>query len=121
MKKTVKTLVFVLLFLVVFPALAGIAVMFLWNSIIPVVCGFSAITFWQGVGLFLIGQILTGGILFALFFVLAGIHAVTHHRGELRNHWHGMTDEQRHEFIERRRREHFGFRRRETDGDYAAE
>lgn len=121
MKTTVKTIVILLLFVIVFPTLAGLIVTALWNGIIPAVCGFTTITFWQGVGLFLIGQILTGGVLLAFFLIGASFHAVGHHHGEWSGHWHNMTDEQRREFIERRRREHFGFRNRKTGGEDAAE
>lgn len=120
MKKAVKITVILLLFFVVFPATAGLAVMALWNNIVPAVCGFNAITFWQATGLFILGQILTGGIVFALFVLGGGVHAIGRHHSELRSHWHNMSDEQRHEFIERRRREHFGFRNRKNDGENAA-
>lgn len=120
MKKAIKATVISLLFLVVFPALAGLAVTALWNSIIPAVCGFQAITFWQGTGLFILGQILTGGFLLALFFIGGGIHALGHRHGEWKSHWHNMTDEQRREFINRRR-EHFGFRNRQNMSENAAD
>lgn len=121
MKKAIKTVFILLLFLIVFPACAGIVVTALWNSIIPAICGFAAITFWQGVGLFFLGQFLTGGFVLALFLVGGGIHALGHHRGEWNSHWHNMTDEQRREFIDRRRREHFGFRNRQNKSEDAAE
>lgn len=121
MKKAIKTIVILLLFLIVFPALAGVVVTALWNSIIPAICGFAAITFWQGVGLFILGQILTGGVLLAMFFIGGGIHALGHHHDEWRSHWHNMTDEQRHEFINRRRREHLGLRNRQNKSEDAAE
>lgn len=121
MKKAIKAIVVLLLFIVVFPALAGMAVMALWNSIIPAVCGYSAITFTQGAGLFFLGQILSGGILLALFLVGGGIHALGHHHGEWKGHWHNMTDEQRREFINRRRREHFGFHNSQNQHEDAAE
>ena len=90
--------------------MAGLAVMALWNSIIVAACGFAAITFIQAVGLFIFGQILSGGVILGLFMLGGGIHAITHHHGrlhEMSSHWHYMTDEQRREFIERRRA-HFG-------------
>lgn len=120
MKKALKAIAISILFLIVFPPLAGIAVMALWNSLIPAICGFAAITFWQGVGLFILGQILSGGFLFALFFIGGGIHALGHHRGEWKSHWHNMTDEQRREFITLRR-QHFGFAPHRNKSDNAAE
>lgn len=109
MRRSVKTFISVILFLAVIPALAGLAVTALWNGIVTGVCGFGAICFWQGVGLFVLGQILTGGFVLALFLAGAVVHAVGHHRGDWHSHWHSMTDSERREFIERRRREHFGF------------
>lgn len=121
MKKALKTIVLLLLFIIVFPSLAGFAVMALWNSLIPAICGFATITFLQGVGLFFLGQLLTGGFLLALFLIGGGIHTLWHRNGAWNNHWHNMTDEQRREFITRRRREHFGFRNRQNKNEDATE
>lgn len=121
MKKAVKAIAILIIFLVVFPALAGLAVTALWNGIVPGVCGFASISFWQGVGLFVMGQILTGGVLFALVFIGGSFHAMRHHHGEWHAHWHNMTKEQRREFIERRRREHLGFGNSKTEAENAAE
>lgn len=121
MKKTLKAIILLLLFLIVFPSLAGVAVMALWNSLIPAICGFATITFLQGVGLFFLGQLLTGGFLLALFFIAGGMHALVHRQSEWKSHWHNMTDEQRREFINRRRREHFGFRNRQNKNEDATE
>lgn len=121
MKKALKAIILLLLFFSVFPSLAGVAVMALWNSFIPAICGFAAITFWQGVGLFILGQFLAGGFLLALFFIGGGIHALGHHCGDWNSRWHNMTDEQRREFINRRRREHFGFRNFQNTNEDAAE
>lgn len=121
MKKAIKTIVILLLFLLAFPSLAGVAVTALWNNILPAICGFATITFLQGVGLFILGQILTGGFLLALFFIGGGIHALGHHHGEWKSHWHNMTDEQRREFIDRRRHEHFGFRNHQNKNGDATE
>ena len=120
MKKAVKATVILFLFIVIFPALAGVAVTALWNGIVTGVCGFASITFLQGAGLFLLGQILTGGILLALFLVAGGLHAIRHHHGDWNSHWHNMTDEQRLDFI-RRRREHFGFHNRQKNQQDATE
>lgn len=108
MKKTIKTLSVIFLFAAVIPALAGLAIMTIWNGVAITACGFAAISFWQAVGLFILGQILSGGFILALFLVGGGIHAASGRKGKLRNHWHNMTDEQRRDFIARRRA-HFGF------------
>lgn len=105
MNRIVKTTSLLILFLVIIPSMAGLAVMALWNSIIVAACGFAAITFIQAVGLFIFGQILSGGVILGLFMLGGGIHAITHHHGKFRRmhaHWHNMTDEQRREFIEGR-------------------
>jgi len=39
----------------------GTLVMFLWNSILPLVFGISTITFWQALGILVLSKILFGG------------------------------------------------------------
>jgi len=39
----------------------GSLVMFLWNSILPVIFGISTITFWQALGILVLSKILFGG------------------------------------------------------------
>ncbi|MFA5973954.1 MAG: hypothetical protein WC780_16515 [Lentimicrobiaceae bacterium] len=39
----------------------GTLVMFLWNSILPVVFGIGTITFWQALGILVLSKILFGG------------------------------------------------------------
>ncbi len=54
----------VLMFLplvVAFVALFGYVVMGLWNWLMPALFGLSAITYWQGLGLFILAKILFGG------------------------------------------------------------
>lgn len=123
MKKTAKTFFALLVVLGVVPAVAGLGITALWNGILPTACGFAAIGFWQGVGLFFLGQLLSGGFLLGLFLLGGCFHAIGHPRADWRGHWHNMTDEQRREFIQRRHREHFGFRRRAAQGgeEHAAE
>lgn len=111
MRKTIKIL-FLLMILAGAPALAGLGIAALWNNIVTSVCGFAAISFWQGVGLFLLGQLLSSGFIIVLFMTFGSLHAIIHSRAHWHSHWHSMTDEQQREFIERRRRDmrHFGFR-----------
>lgn len=115
MKKTVKFFMIFIVLLAI-PALAGLGTMALWNGIVTTICGFAAITFFQGVGLFLLGQLLSSGFIIALLFGFGGLHAIGHHRGNLNDHWHKMSDEERREFI-KRRREMFGFRNRHGNGE----
>lgn len=120
MKKTVKSIFLIILFFAVFPALAGVTVMTLWNALMPALCGFSVITFPQSIGLFILGQILSAGVIVGMLFLWGGLHALSHHRGDWHGRWHKMTDEQRREFIHRRR-EHFASRKSQDINGYGAE
>jgi ABC-type multidrug transport system fused ATPase/permease subunit len=84
-------------------AVAGIsmAVMWLWNLLIPGIFGLKAIGFWQAAGLFILTRIMTGGF-----------RGGWHHGGHrshfrdgqtLREKWMEMTEEERKEFVSRRR------------------
>ncbi len=122
MKKIVKILATILVFFVAFPLLAGFVTTILWNNILTAVCGFSVINLWQSVGIFILGQILSGGFILGCFFVMGSIHhAMGHTRGGLKHHWHNMTEEERKVFIERRTT--FGFNHfhhnHQKDGDAA--
>lgn len=121
MKKIFKSVVTLMVFIAVIPSLAGVAITYLWNSILVTVCGFAVIGFWQGVGLFLLGQIMTGGFIIAPFLIGGSLHKIFHHDGDWHSHWHSLTKEQKREFIERRRMEHFGFRNHKTPDADAAE
>lgn len=102
MKKFLRIISFLLIWGAAVPALAGYGIMWLWNMIVPGITTFTAITFWQGVGLFFLGQLLSAGFIVG-FVLLGGIshHGISHHGHHSR--WHNMTDEQRREFIARRR------------------
>ena len=119
MKKAGKIL-FILIVIVALPMLAGLGITSLWNGIITSVCGFAPVSFWQGVGLFLLGQLLSGGFMILLFILFGSLHAVIHSRADWHNHWHNMTDEERLEFI-RRRRDFFGHRQQPHNSGDAAE
>ena len=115
MKITFKIFV-TLLVLIAVPALAGLGIMALWNGIVTTICGFKAITFLQGAGLFFLGQLLSSGFIIPLFLGVGSFHLIRHHRGDWRDHWHKMSDDERREFIQRRR-EMFGFRNRPGNGE----
>lgn len=121
MKKIVKILVTLVVFAAVIPSLAGVSIAALWNSVIVPACGFSSIGFLHGVGLFLLGQVMTGGFVFAFFLLGGCMHKIFHHEGDWHSHWHKMTGEERKEFIERRRREYFDVRNQRHAGEDAAE
>lgn len=109
MRKAAKIIMVAVVFAAIVPALAGLAVSALWNNIVVAACGFAAIGFWEGVGLFVLGQFLSAGFVLGMFMFGGSMHAIGHHyRGDWGRHWHKMSDEQRAEFIERRRAA-FGF------------
>lgn len=70
-------------------AALGWVVMALWNWLVPPLFGLMAITFWQALGLFLLGRLLFGGFRFF------GHRAHRHHMHE---RWQHMTAEERETF-----------------------
>lgn len=56
--KVMKVVLIVIVALLVF----GFATMHLWNWLMPAIFGLRTITFWQALGLVLLGKILFGGI-----------------------------------------------------------
>lgn len=78
--------------------LIGVAVMFLWNYIIPSITGWSEINYWETLALMLLGRLLTGG-LFSSWHIKRGNNRYDQHRSILSN----MTKEEKREYI----REHF--------------
>jgi len=72
-------------------AALGWLVMALWNWLLPPILGLSSITFWQGLGLFVLGRLLFGGLRF-----FGGHHAA--HRHHLHERWKHMTPEERESF-----------------------
>lgn len=123
MKKFAKAIAAFTVFIAGIPALAAWGISWLWNAVLTGVCGFAAIGFWQGLGLFLLGQLLTGGFVIAVFLFMGCMHKIFSHDGDWHSHWHGMSSEEKRAFIQRRRREHAGYRHNDkTPGaDAAAE
>jgi hypothetical protein len=75
-------------------------VMLLWNAIVPGIFTLPVITFWQAAGLLVLARILFGGF-----------HCRHHHsmhggwhNNKLRAKWKNMTEEERKEFIQNRRK-----------------
>ena len=82
-------------------------IMLLWNWLMPAIFGLTAISFWQAMGLFALARILFGNF---GFFERAKMHERIHHGvggNPIHKKWMRMSDEQRREFIEKRRK--FGF------------
>jgi hypothetical protein len=67
----------------------GEIVMHLWNWLMPMLFGWHAITFWQGLGLLVLCRILFGGF---------GGSNKGGHRREKSNRWTRMTPEEREKF-----------------------
>ena len=92
LKKTIG----VIAVLIVIGTVVGWAVKLLWNWLLPGLFGLATITFWQGLGLFVLGKLLFGGF-----------RGFGPHR-KRRDHWHKrwqrMTPEQREQFSRGMRR-----------------
>jgi hypothetical protein len=69
---------------IAFAFLFGAVVMWLWNWLMPVIFHLGVITYWQAVGLALLGRLLIGG------FHHGGHHRRGHHRFGLWRHRHPM-------------------------------
>ena len=93
-------------FLVIASAFSVI-VMLLWNWLMPNIFGFTAINFWQALGLFALTRILFGN--FGFLNKARRMHEAYHDEkaNSMLQKWTKMSDEQRKEFLERRRK--FGF------------
>jgi len=96
-------------------ALAAISaiIMFLWNLIIPGILGLATINFWQALGLFILTRILFGRYGFGNKARMIGHRMYGVGENPIHEKWMKMTNEQRKEFIEKRRKFGFGdpFRR----------
>lgn len=105
MKKTFKIIALLILWAAVIPGVAAVAIMFLWNWLMPGIAGVATIDFLQACGLFLLGQMITGGFLIGCAMLGGILHLLHSHPHGLHrhDHWHSMTDEQRREFFEQRR------------------
>jgi hypothetical protein len=105
--------------LVVVAALAfGVAVMLLWNWLMPVLFGLPAIGFWQAVGLLILSKLLLGGFRGRRWGGGHGGH-FGGWRARMAERWDNMTEEQRAEFRAgmRRRCGPFAERTAEPTGD----
>jgi hypothetical protein len=75
----------------------GLAVMLLWNALVPSIFGITAIDFWQALGLLALCRILFGS------FGVGHRIGAHFHRNPVREKWQKMTPEEREEFIRRHR------------------
>jgi len=92
-------------------ALFSAVVMLLWNVLIPGIFGLATINFWQALGLFVLARILFSGFGGGRMMMggMMGHHAMHHGKehNRFREKWMNMTDDERREFIKKRKA--FGF------------
>lgn len=84
----------------------GLAVMLLWNALIPSIFGLGIISFWQALGLLVLSRLLFGGL------GHGGGRGFgrKHHRNAMREKWMSMTPEQQKEFVKKRKEHMWGGR-----------
>lgn len=76
----------------------GLAVMFLWNTLVPAIIGLPMINYWQALGLFVLCRLLFGG------FGFGGGRTPPFARHKFREKWMNMTDEERAQLKEQWRK-----------------
>lgn len=89
-KRIVRVMTMMLMGILAF-ILFGFVAMWLWNWLMPAIFGLKTITFWQAVGLVILGKLLFGGF-----------HRHGSRRGKdwrrMRDFWERMTPEERERF-----------------------
>jgi hypothetical protein len=80
------------LFALVASVVLGFLVKSLWNALMPPIFGWHMITFWQGLGLFVLSKILFGG------FHRHGGRSRNRWRQRMTDRWEQMTPEEREKF-----------------------
>jgi hypothetical protein len=81
----------VVLFAIVAAVVLGFVVKSLWNALMPPIFGWHMITFWQGLGLFVLSKVLFGG-----FHRHGGRN--NRWRQRMKDRWEHMTPEEREKF-----------------------
>lgn len=76
----------------------GLAVMLLWNALIPDIIGLPVISYWQALGLFVLCRLLLGG------FGFGGRGKPHFARQQFKEKWMNMTEEERAQLKERWRK-----------------
>ena len=80
--------------MVLFGWLFGEIVMHLWNWLMPAIFGLKMITFWQAIGLLILGRILVGGL------GGGGGPRSRRHRRHLAERWENLSPEEREKLRE---------------------
>ncbi|MDR2498598.1 MAG: hypothetical protein LBD28_04075 [Tannerellaceae bacterium] len=91
-------------FALVMIGIGSLALMYLWNALMPDIFGLGKIDCLQALGLLLLARIMFGGMGGAHRWL--GIGHRMHHRGRLREKWMNMTDDERKEFVKHHIRHH---------------
>ena len=86
----VKKIVGFTVLAIVAAAALGFVVMSLWNCVLVAVLHVAVITFWQALGLLVLSKILFGG-----FRSHCGGYRGGHWKNEMKEKWHGMSEEER--------------------------
>jgi Ca2+/H+ antiporter, TMEM165/GDT1 family len=83
----------VVVLLPLFFFLFGYVTMSLWNWLMPGLFGLHVITFWQAIGILILGKLIFGGF--------RGGHCGRRHwRGRMKDRWEHMSPEEREKFRE---------------------
>jgi len=91
-KNRVFRVVKMVFFGIVAVTVVGFVVMGLWNVLMPAIFAVHTISFWQAIGLFLLGKILLGG------FGRPHFGGGPHMRRHMLERWERMTPEEREKF-----------------------
>ena len=88
-------------------AIAGVAAvtMLLWNALVPAIIGWSAINYWQAVGLLILCRLLFGGMFDRLRHYHAGMHGFERghsFRAHIHERMKGMTFDEKRKYIRKR-------------------
>ena len=102
MKNTIKFRFAGIGIMLVTCAIFGVAVMLLWNALMPQIFSFPQIGYLQAAGLLLLARLLFGGI-GADLSEHGGRRGHFHHGNKLREKWMNMSEEERKEFMEKGR------------------
>ena len=98
-RRIVTFMMFAPFFIAIFATVFGFAVKALWNWLMPLLFGLSAITFWQACGLLLLSWILLGGFRGVGGYARSGSYGRRDRgrgdRWERWRRWREMTPEQR--------------------------
>jgi len=81
-----------------FAAFFSLAVMLLWNAIMPNVFELQPLSYWQAAGLLILVRVLFGGFGLGHFWS-HGRRGGFHHGNPMRERWMSMTDDERKEFM----------------------